>query len=57
MQEVWMAVRQMQPPGVFCKKKLLLKNFEKFKGKHLCQIFFLIKLQDSGNFIKKETLA
>ena len=31
----------------------LLKNFAKFTGKHLCWSLFLIKLQASGNFIKK----
>ena len=35
---------------VFCRKGVL-RNFTKFKGKHLCTVFILI------NFIKKETLA
>ena len=40
-------------PEVFCKKDVL-KNFAKVTVKHLCQSFFLIKLQASAcNFIKK----
>ena len=35
---------QKQPPAVFC-KKVVLRNFAKFTGKHLCQSLFLIKLQ------------
>ena len=42
-------------PELFCEKGVL-KNFTKFTGKHLCQSF-LIKLQTSGNFIKKEALV
>ena len=30
---------QKQPPEVFCKKRVL-RNFAKFTGKHLCQLFF-----------------
>ena len=38
---------------LFCKKGVL-KNFAKFKGKHLCQNFFLIKLQTTAwDIIKK----
>ena len=43
---------------MFC-KKVVLRNFTKFTGKHLCQSLFLIKLQASGlnrcfpvNFVK-----
>ena len=44
-------------PEVFY-KKVVLRNFAKLKGKHLCQSLFLIKLQaEAYNFIKKETLA
>ena len=44
-------------PKVFCKKGVL-RNSAKFRGKHLCQSHFLIKLQASvWNFIKKETLG
>ena len=32
---------------MFC-KKVVLKSFTKFTGKHLCQILFLIELQASG---------
>ena len=41
-------------PEVFCKQGAL-KNFAKFKGKHLCQsLFFLNKVPGSTcNFIKK----
>ena len=39
----------------------LLKNFEKFTGKHLCQGLSLNKIAgwdaEACNFIKKETLA
>ena len=39
-------------------RKGVLRNFAKFAGKHLCRVFFFIKLQASAcNFIKKETLA
>ena len=34
-------------PEVFY-KKVVLKNFAKFTGKHLCQSLFLIKLQALG---------
>ena len=44
-------------PEVFCKKGVL-KNFAKFKGKHLCQSLFFDKVAGAAcNFIKKETLA
>ena len=33
----------------------VLRNFEKFTGKHLCQSLFLIKL--ACNFVMKEALA
>ena len=36
--------QQKQPPEVFC-KKVALKNFAIFTGKHLCWNLFLIKLQ------------
>ena len=36
-------------------KKVTLKNFAKFTGKHLCQNLFFIKLQAPGcNFNKKK---
>ena len=40
-------------------RKVVLRNFAKFIGKHLCQsLFFNIKLQaEACIFIKKETLA
>ena len=42
---------------VFCKKGVL-KNFEKFTGKHLCQILLFNKVAGGTcNFIKKETLT
>ena len=47
--------RQTQPLEVFCKKKVL-RNFEKFTGKHLCESLFFNKVE-ACNFIKKETLA
>ena len=34
-------------PEVYCNKEVL-KNFAKFRGKHLCQNLFLIKLQAEG---------
>ena len=41
-------------PEVFC-KKIVLRNFTKFTGKHLCQSLFI--KSEACNFIKKETLA
>ena len=39
-------------------KKVFLKNFAKFIGRHLVRVSFLIKCMLKGcNFIKKETLA
>ena len=38
------------------KKKGVLKNFSKFKGKHLCQSLVFNKVE-ACNFIKKETMA
>ena len=38
-------------------KKGVLRNFEKFTGKHRVRVSFLIKLQAVCNFIKRETLA
>ena len=37
-------------------KTVVLRNFAKIPGKHLCQSLFLIKPQ-ACNFIKQETLA
>ena len=36
--------RQKQPPKMFYIKKGVLRNFAKFKGKHLCQILFFDKV-------------
>ena len=38
-------------------RKVILRNFAKFAGKHLCQSLFLTKLLAACNFITKETLA
>ena len=35
-------------------KKVVLKNFADFTGKHLCWSLFLIKLYAPGNCIKKK---
>ena len=44
-------------PEVFC-KKVVLKNFGKFTGKHLCQSLYFDKVAgQASNFIKIETLA
>ena len=44
-------------PEVFC-EKVVLRNFAKFTGKHLCPSFFFIKVAGATcNFIKKKTLA
>ena len=47
-------------PKVFC-KKVILRNFAKFTGKHLCQRLFFNKVTGlrsyACNFIKKESLA
>ena len=37
-------------------RKVVLRNFLKFTGKHLCQSLFFNKVKPC-NFIKKETLA
>ena len=41
-------------PDVFCEKSVL-RNFEKFTGKHLCQDLFFNKVAGGAacNFIKK----
>ena len=38
-------------------KKGFLRNFPKFRGKHLYQSLFLNKVAGLCNFIKKETLT
>ena len=38
-------------------KEGVLRNFEKFTGKHCARVSFFIKLQAPCNFIKKEALA
>ena len=45
-------------PEVFCKKGVL-KDYAKFKGKHLCQSLFLNKFASlrPATLLKKETLA
>ena len=46
-------------PEVFC-KKVVLRNFTKFTGKHLCQRLFFNKVNDSfliKTLFKKESLA
>ena len=43
-------------PEVFC-KKVVLKNFTKFTGKHLCQSLFLMKLQYSQEKPVLDSLA
>ena len=48
----WAQVRS-SCPDVSCEKGVL-RNFEKFTGKHLCQSLFLVKLQAlPANFFKK----
>ena len=44
MMMMMMILMQKQPPEVFC-KKVVLKNFADFTGKHPFSSFFLIKLQ------------
>ena len=46
--------KKKHPPEVFY-KKVVLKNFAKFTGNHLCQSLCLNKV--ACNFIKEETLA
>ena len=43
-----------QPPEAF-RKKVALKNFANFTGKHLCWSLFLIKLQAQGPFLKRDS--
>ena len=40
----WMCMLQKQPLEVFFEKKVFLKNFTKFVGKHLCQSLVFNKL-------------
>ena len=48
----------MQPPEVFCKKKVFLKILQKLQENTCARVSLLIKLQPSAyNFIKSETLA
>ena len=47
-------INRSSRPKVFC-KKVVLKSFAKFTGKHLCQRLFLKKLQVSGQNISKNT--
>ena len=43
---------------LFLERKVVLRNFAKLTGKHLCQRIFSIDSRAQGfNFIKKETLA
>ena len=52
--------RQKQSPDMF-RKKVVLRNFKKFTGKHLCQSLFFNNVAglrpQACNFIKKETVA
>ena len=48
---------QKQPPEVFYKKKSVLRNFAKFKGKHLCQSLFFNKVTGLSLQLLKKTLA
>ena len=56
-----MLIMQKQPPKGFYKKSVL-KNFAIFTGKHMCWIFFLIKLQaftaasNYGNVFRENSL-
>ena len=50
-------IRRSSRPDVFC-EKVVLRNFAKFTGKHLCQSLSFNKVAGAAcNFIKKETLA
>ena len=40
----WMCMLQKQPLEVFFEKKVFLKNFTKFVGKHLCQSLVFNKI-------------
>ena len=43
-----------QPPEVFCKKSVL-RNFAKFTGKRLCQIFFFNKVAGLRLYLKRDS--
>ena len=47
----WTRTRSSRP-DVFCKRGLL-RNFAKFKGKHLCQSIFFNKVTDQSLFLIK----
>ena len=55
-QSHWSGQIQKQSSGGVLKKGVL-RNFAKFKGKHLCQCLFFNKVAGVCNFIKKESLA
>ena len=38
--------QEKQPPEVFCKNRVVLRNFAKFTGKHLWQSLFFNKVAD-----------
>ena len=47
----------MQSPAVVPVKKVFLKTSQNSQENTCASVSFLIKLQTSGNFIKKEALA
>ena len=48
--------RQEQPLEVFC-KKVALRNFAKFTGKHLCQRLFFNTVAYLANFLRTPLLT
>ena len=56
----WLSLFRSSFPEMVC-KKVVLKNFAKFTGKHLCQSLLFNEVAglrpEAGNFIKKETLV
>ena len=52
---MWLSLFRSSLPEVFCKKGVLT-NFTKFKGKDLCQSFFINKVAGPATLLKKRLL-
>ena len=52
---MWLSLFRSSLPEVFCKKGVLT-NFTKFKGKDLCQSFFINNVAGPATLLKKRLL-